>query len=200
MVNALGHGERNETSVVLRCTKFPPGTSRRGSARAPTVRAVYGVCGARHAACTLSGTSFHATLRSFPIGFLDNHLDNSARLNQISANQISANEQKRVKPGIGVDIGVTNRPRVVDRNDAENWKRSASRSAQSQQRRPNPSRTDVRPARAHMMFRDVQCHVGRQPPPPKARHFAQRKVAAPAPTMSQTSRQPTAQKRPPPSR
>jgi len=198
MVNALGHGERNETSVVLRCTKFPPGTSRRGSARAPTVRAVYGVCGARHAACTLSGTSFHATLRSFPIGFLDNHLDNSARLNQISANQISANEQKRVKPGIGVDIGVTNRPRVVDRNDAENWKRSASRSAQSQQRRPNP--TDVRPARAHMMFRDVQCHVGRQPPPPKARHFAQRKVAAPAPTMSQTSRQPTAQKRPPPSR
>ena len=159
---------------------------------AATVRAVYGVwpLGMPRA---LSGP-FDATLRSFPIGFLDN----SARLNQISANQISANEQKRVKPG----IGVTHRPRMVDRKRSErrsigSARHLAAHGASRDVRTPPAQTSDPR---AHMMFRDVQCHVGRQPPPPKARHFAQRKVAAPAPTMSQTSRQPTAQKRPPPSR
>lgn len=82
-----------------------------------------------------------------------------------------------------------------------NWKRSASRCARSQQRRPNPSRTDVRPARAHdVPRRPMLRRQTTNQSPPKARHFAQRKVAAPAPTVSQTSRQPTAQKRPPPSR
>ena len=157
----------------------------------PCARGVWCMA-ARHAACPVR--SFHATLRSFPIGFLDN----SARLNQISANQISANEQTRVKPG----IGVTHRPRMVDRKRSErrsigSARHLAAHGASRDVRTPPAQTSDPR---AHMMFRDVQCHVGRQPPPPKARHFAQRKVAAPAPTMSQTSRQPTAQKRPPPSR
>ena len=103
----------------FRCTTLYHSPPVLPDAAAPTVRAVRWCMWSRlelgDAACPVSGTSFHATLRSFPIGFLDNHLDNSARLNQISANQISANEQKRVKPG----IGVTHRPRVVDRNDAQ---------------------------------------------------------------------------------
>ena len=158
----VGTWERNDTSVV----PFPPGTSRRATRHGNrTVRGVSpGVwCGGagRRAACPVR--SFHATLRSFPIGFLDN----SARLNQISANQISANEQKRVKPG----IGVTHRPRMVDRKRSErrsigSARHLAAHGASRDVRTPPAQTSDPR---AHMMFRDVQCYVGRQPtnPPPK---------------------------------
>ena len=163
-MGALGHGTGAER--YFRCTIPPRYFPTRHAARQPDRRArcftrcmVYGA--GRRAACPVR--SFHATLRSFPIGFLDN----SARLNQISANQISANEQKRVKPG----IGVTHRPRMVDRKRSErrsigSARHLAAHGASRDVRTPPAQTSDPR---AHMMFRDVQCYVGRQPtnPPPK---------------------------------
>lgn len=137
---------------------FPPGsgTSRRGSDRA---RGVWCMA-ARHAACPVR--SFHATLRSFPIGFLDN----SARLNQISANQISANEQKRVKPG----IGVTHRPRMVDRKRSErrsigSARHLAAHGASRDVRTPPAQTSDPR---AHMMLTSNATSADNHPPPKRA--------------------------------
>ena len=187
MVNALAHGERNDTSVVLRCTISPRyfPTRQRPCARCM----VYG-----RSACRVPCPVLSCDTTKFSNRFLGQFCATEPNLRKPNLRKRAETCKARYRCHPSPPNG-----RSEALGTTLNWKRSASRCARSQQRRPNPSRTDVRPARAH--------DVPRRPmprrqttTPPKARHFAQRKVAAPAPTMSQTSRQPTAQKRPPPSR
>jgi hypothetical protein len=176
---------------------FPPGTSRRGSAdRARGAMVYVEQTGARRRRVPCIRDVISCDTTKFSNRFLGQSLG-----------QFCATEPNLRKPNLR-KRAETCKARYrchpsppsgrSERRSIGSARHLAAHRASRDVRTPPAQTSDPR---AHMMFRDVQSTSADNHPPPQSAPLCPKKGSrTSAPTVSQTSRQPTAQKRPPPSR